>query len=241
MVTHPIQKPKEPAKHRRIDLPYLLIIIAFIGLLCVATYLVTQVDEYSHKAYTLEDQLNVESFEHNETKEQLEITKENLTNTTSQLTAKIDESNSLNFSLKIALNSLNVTKDELDAANASITSLRTELAYARTGGQYLLHDPTLAEVNAFLANDPISNNTYNDTTYTCSYFSRDVKNNAEAKGIRCAMVLLVFNQTLGHAMIGFNATDEGFIYVEPQDDLIKNVVKGGEYWGLEIIDILIIW
>ena len=56
-----------------------------------------------------------------------------------------------------------------------------------------------------------------------------------------AMVLLVFNQTLGHAMVGFETTDKGFLYVEPQYDTCENITKGGNYWGFEIIDVLIIW
>lgn len=36
----------------------------------------------------------------------------------------------------------------------------------------------------------------------------------------------------GHAIVGFNTTDEGMIYVEPQtDEIVKNLEIGKRYWS----------
>lgn len=234
---------KQPERKRifGFDRTYMFIFLLVIIVIGVAGYLMVMVNDYSYQAYTLNNELNNERSAHNETRIALENTSEMLDQTNNQLESQRIEINKLTLSFQTTVEEWNATKRELDGVKSDIANLRTELNYARAGGSFQLHNPTSSEMQAFLQNDSTSNNTYNETTYTCSYFSRDVKNNAESKGIRCAIVLLVFNQTLGHAMVGFDTTDKNFVYIEPQNDIQQNITKGGLYWGLEIRDILIIW
>ena len=243
MPTHPIQRMKTPQRQRLFgfDRTYMFVFILFIIVIGVAGYLVIMVNDYSYQAYTLNGKLTDEMGAHNLTKADLEKTVEELSNKTNIIENKTIEIGQLNTSLNSVTQMYLDVERQMENKNNTIFTLTTELAYARQGGSFLLHDPSTAEMVSFLQNDSTSNNTYNDLNYTCSYFSRDVKNHAEFKGMRCAIVLLVFNQTLGHAMVGFNTSDNGFIYIEPQNDLPQNITKGGTYWGLEIRDVLIIW
>jgi len=121
---------------------------------------------------------------------------------------------------------------------------------AGVGHGYTLRDPTYGEAVAFLSLDLTDRNEYDEDTYVCSHFARDVCNNAEAAGWRCAFVLLDF-QTMGHSVIAFNTIDRGLVYFEPQFDDEVMVIIGRSYAQLNnylsppypdtILDVLIIW
>ena len=69
-------------------------------------------------------------------------------------------------------------------------------------------DPTWQQLVTFLANDLTDRTEYILGKYVCSNFSEDVHNNAEAKGIRSAIVGLDFeNSSVGHALNAFNTVD----------------------------------
>ncbi|TES84451.1 MAG: hypothetical protein E3J92_01280 [Dehalococcoidia bacterium] len=122
--------------------------------------------------------------------------------------------------------------------------------YAGTGHGYCLADPTYAEAVDFLRRDRTDWNRYKDDSYVCSHFSRDVCNNAEAEGWRCAFVELRYSD-LGHSIIAFDTIDRGLVYFEPQFDDEVRVELGRRYsqlndyvipyWDDVIRDILVIW
>ena len=196
----------------------------------------------------------------NNTQWDLSLTERNLNSTSAELgnvsnnfnitSAKLSENNTnLNSTLLL----LNTTQLKLASASHTIddkmkliSNLSSQLDMARLGTKYTLHDPTYDEMNSFLGNDSTSNNTYQNLNYTCGYFARDVVNNATGKGIRCAFVLLLFNNTkYCHAMVAFNTSDNGLIYVEPQNDKTINITIGGKYIDIYpnvyVTDILTIW
>ena len=73
--------------------------------------------------------------------------------------------------------------------------------------------------------------------YDCSQFSRDVYNNAEAAGIRAAVVHVESrNEVTGHASNAFLTTDYGLVYVDCTEapDRIARVTAGKEYRSVEI-------
>jgi hypothetical protein len=86
------------------------------------------------------------------------------------------------------------------------------------GHGYTIKDPTWAEVVDFLARDKTDEKPYNLDIYVCSHFTKDVCNNAEAAGIRCAAVELRFVSGQGHVIVAFNTIDRGLVYFEPQSD-----------------------
>jgi len=122
--------------------------------------------------------------------------------------------------------------------------------YAGTGHGYCLADPTYAEAVDFLRRDRTDWNRYDDDSYVCSHFSRDVCNNAEAEGWRCAFVELRYSDS-GHSIIAFDTIDRGLVYFEPQFDDGVRVEIGRRYsqlndyvipyWDDVIRDILVIW
>jgi len=118
------------------------------------------------------------------------------------------------------------------------------------GHGYTLRDPTYKEAVAFLRGDRTDRNKYDEDSYVCSHFARDVCNNAEAEGLRCAFVELRYSEG-GHSIIAFDTIDEGLLFFEPQfDDKVK-VVISKSYSQLNdyrnpllddiIMDILVIW
>ena len=130
---------------------------------------------------------------------------------------------------------------------------------AGLGHGYTLKDPTSAEVIAFLREDKTDENEYIDDTYgvyICSHFARDVCNNAEQAGYRCAFVELRYPQK-GHAIVAFNTTDKGLVYFEPiTDEKAKPVISKKYYQCIitepdyyyekpsyddTIMDIVVIW
>jgi len=118
------------------------------------------------------------------------------------------------------------------------------------GHGYSLRDPTYAEAVAFLSSDRTDRNRYDEDTYVCSHFARDVCNNAEAEGLRCAFVELRYSSS-GHSIVAFDTIDRGLIYFEPQFDDEVGVEIGRSYAQLNhyvtpsyddwILDILVIW
>ena len=97
------------------------------------------------------------------------------------------------------------------------------------GHGYTLRDPTYKQIIIFLSKDKPDENEYIEGTYVCSHFARDVGNNAEAQGFRCAYVHIFYPEG-GHSIIAFNTIDKGLIYFEPQSDEKTRPVLGKYYY-----------
>lgn len=121
---------------------------------------------------------------------------------------------------------------------------------AGTGRGYCLADPTYAQAVDFLNRDHTDWNTYDEDSYVCSHYSRDVCNNAEAEGWRCAFVELRYEDS-GHSIVAFDTIDRGLVYFEPQFDDEVTLEIGKRYsvlndyivpsWNDIILDIVVIW
>jgi len=121
---------------------------------------------------------------------------------------------------------------------------------------YTLRDPTYQEAVSFIGQDRTNDNEYVEDVYICSHFSRDVCNNAEGEGFRCAYVELRYPDG-GHAIIAFDTVDEGLAYFDAiTDDRVRPIVGERYYQCIEpregyyyeepsfddtIRDILVIW
>jgi hypothetical protein len=111
------------------------------------------------------------------------------------------------------------------------------------GRSWNIRDPTYREMLDFIAEDQTDKNEYSET-YRCFHFTADVKQNALKAGYRCGFVYIEF--TFGsHAIVCFNTTDRGIIFIEPQTDEIVQVVVGKFYERIYIAGTiktyLIIW
>jgi len=121
---------------------------------------------------------------------------------------------------------------------------------AGLGHGYTLRDPTYKQMVSFLRWDKTDRNKYDEDSYVCSHFARDVCNNAEAEGLRCAFVNLRFPEG-GHSIIAFDTIDKGLVYFEPQFDDEVEVIIDQSYSRLNnylkppeddtIMDIVVIW
>jgi len=94
---------------------------------------------------------------------------------------------------------------------------------------YNLHNPTYQEMNEFLAEDTTSLKAYVEDEYVCTDFSAEVNNNAEAQGIRCAIVDIFYPEGYGHTTVAFETTDRGLRFVEPQFDEEVSLIVGKSY------------
>jgi len=97
------------------------------------------------------------------------------------------------------------------------------------GRGYTVRDPTYREAIAFISLDQTDRNEYIEEKYICQNFAADVKNNAFQKGYRCGYVSVWFPDS-GHAIVCFNTTDRGLIFIEPQSDEIMMLTIGKPYW-----------
>jgi hypothetical protein len=143
--------------------------------------------------------------------------------------------------------------------NSGKTDGYDEGVQAGLGHGYTLKDPTYKEAVLFIEQDKTDENKYVEGTYgvyVCSHFARDVCNNAEGKGLRCAFVELRYLEE-GHSIIAFNTIDEGLVYFEAiTDERVRPVVGKRYYQCIEpkpgyyyekpsyddtVMDILVIW
>lgn len=102
-------------------------------------------------------------------------------------------------------------------------------AEQNTANKYIVRNPTYQEMKTFLAQDPTNNKVYVENKYVCVDFAAAVKNNAETKGIRCAVVDIFYPDGYGHTVVAFDTTDRGLIYVEPQFDQEVKLTVGRSY------------
>jgi len=103
-----------------------------------------------------------------------------------------------------------------------------------------LRNPTFQELRDFILGDTTSRSSFVLYKNECRHFTTTVNNNAEAAGLRCAFVLLCFDQGQ-HSVIAFETTDRGLVYIEPQTDAAIHPEVGGYYQGRVIREILIAW
>jgi hypothetical protein len=112
---------------------------------------------------------------------------------------------------------------------SQISALQTNLDRMKTGYGYLFKDPTYAAMKSFMAADQTDKNKYVTNAYECDDFSADTILAAAKQNIRCAFVTIDF-PTSAHAVVAFQTTDRGLIYIEPQSDEEVNLQVGKRYY-----------
>lgn len=99
----------------------------------------------------------------------------------------------------------------------------------KTSSGYVLQNPTYQEMKAFVDQDTTNSNKYEPDEYVCTDFAAAINNNADSKGIRCAIVDIFYPEGYGHTIVAFETTDRGLIFVEPQFDQEVKLVVGQSY------------
>ncbi len=110
-------------------------------------------------------------------------------------------------------------------------------------------DPSWQQLFLFLRTDPTDDRTWTEGIFVSGDFAEMLHNNAEAAGIRAALVGVFFEgKTIGHGLNAFKTTDRGLVYVDntgseelsyeqgyPTEwDKIAYLVKGKEYGLISI-------
>jgi len=103
-----------------------------------------------------------------------------------------------------------------------------------------LRNPTFKEARNFITDDQTNRNKWARNVYECRHFATDVCNHARDAGWNCAFVLFCYEHGQ-HAVVAFNTTDQGLIYIDPQNDKPIYPEVGGEYQGKKIEEILVVW
>jgi len=88
-------------------------------------------------------------------------------------------------------------------------------------GMELVDNPKAQDVDsttllAFLERDKVNENEYERWDYACVQFTHDLHNNAEAEGIRCAVV---WTANRGHIFNAFETVDNGVVFVDASTGL----------------------
>jgi len=139
----------------------------------------------------------------------------------SELSATKDELLTVKTDLQDTKHYLSNVENELAATKLRLSALQTDVFH--------LHNPTFDEVLSFLTEDKTDSNKYIEGDYVCSHFARDVNNNADRQGIRCAYVDIRYPEA-AHAIIAFNTIDNGLVYFDASTDERVRPVVGKEYW-----------
>ena len=209
------------------------------------TALEKQVSSLQTEATTLENEKNT-----------LETQVSSLQANVSSLQSEIVSSENLILSLETQVSNLQSEVTSLE--NEVIQSFNLGYAEGETEGYQLgyeegyiqgvedgpengwyIKDPTYDEANAFINSDKTDENEYT-SDYVCYDFTADFNSNAFQMGYRCGFVYIEFTDS-AHAIVCFNTTDNGLIYIEPQNDNIVDIAIGETYLGETIIDLGIIW
>ncbi len=125
---------------------------------------------------------------------------------------------------------LSTSRELIESLEAELFNLQVNYGRLIAGYGYVLRDPSYQEMKVFLARDRISEHVYVPGEYTCVDFAADVKTNAAREGIRCAYVVIEFRGGGGHAIVAFDTTDEGLVFIEPQFDWEVELQVGKRYY-----------
>lgn len=98
------------------------------------------------------------------------------------------------------------------------------------GRSFNIRNPTSSEMWDFLCYDTTDRLAYIPGKFVCHDYSLRFKKNAFDAGYHCFYVLVNFGSS-AHAVIAFNTTDSGLIFVEPQLDMIVTLKIEKSYSG----------
>jgi len=125
---------------------------------------------------------------------------------------------------------LNASKELTESLEDTLSNLQANYDRLTTGYGYVLRDPSYQEMKDFLEQDETSEQEYLRNEYICVDFAANVKANAAEEGIRCAYVVIEYLGTNGHAIVAFDTTDRGLVYIEPQFDWDVELEIGRRYY-----------
>ena len=195
----------------------------------------TKLSDTQTELTTTINELTSAKAESTNAKSQLATAQTELTSATSELTSTKSELTTTKNELTATKSELSTTKTRMVTIEDTLKGLGMTISASSTCTDASLIDnpqaknPTWQELRTFLLQDTTEQHEYIANVYDCSEYSRDVHNNAEAAGIRTAVVHTWFwETTTGHALNAFLTSDYGLVYVDCTEapDRIAYVEKG---------------
>jgi hypothetical protein len=161
----------------------------------------------------------------------LSVSQKDLETTTTDLQATSLKLETVQKEYQTAADELTKQQEDTRAIGENYDNLMANYNLITSGYGYVLKDPTYQQMKAFLAADRTDANDYVEHNYVCEDFSVDVKAHAIQQKYRCAYVSIRFvGDNSAHAIVAFNTTDRGLIFIEPQSDEEVNLQIGWDYW-----------
>ena len=142
-----------------------------------------------------------------------------------------NELNDVNDNLNAVNNQISNVNDEINQVVENLEENISELEMLESGDRYELHDPTYSEVVNFISSDKTDKKDHIENVFECRHYAREVNNNSEEQGIRCAYVVVNLSGPESHACVAFNTTDKGLLYYESQTDEKVNLETGKDYFA----------
>jgi len=207
----------------------------------------TELESVQSVLTSTQSELVLTQLDLDSTEVELSSTKQKLSSTQTDLSSKKQTLASTQTDLTTTKQPLASTQQQLAVAQETLGGLGITLSMSKECSDAALVDnpsatnPSFSQLMTFLHQDQTEKNTYNIGVYDCSEFSRDVHNNAEARGIRAAVVHIWFRiGRVGHALNAFLTSDCGLVYVDCTDgpDTIARVKVGKEYRSVELYRII---
>ena len=206
----------------------------------------TELNATKQTLATTKTELALTETELDTTKQTLASTQSELTSTKQTLASTQSELSSVQQASTNLQDNLSTTQQQLKVAQETLGGLGITLSTSKENYDAALIDnptatnPTWSQLMTFLSYDQTDKHTYIRNVYDCSQFSRDVHNNAEAAGIRAAVVHVESrNEVAGHASNAFLTTDCGLVYIDctGAPDKIARVKTGKEYRAVVVYNI----
>ena len=163
------------------------------------------------------------------TNEYLIVTQNELNTTRNTLTATQSDLKSAQNKVSGLQSNVTGLQDNLTQARSQVAELQANMSRMSSSYSYVLNDPTYAAMESFLASDKTDQHQYILGTYVCWNYAADVIADAEKQNIRCAFVYVEFADS-AHAVVAFNTTDKGLVYIEPQSDEVVQLKLGTRYY-----------
>ncbi|RLF78873.1 hypothetical protein DRN38_06670 [Thermococci archaeon] len=125
---------------------------------------------------------------------------------------------------------LNQTKGKLLHAQEELNQTKTELKELKRDYYILKKHPTFAEVKRFVEADSTITEFIRDHDAVCYHYALAMQRHAIEHGLFASIVVIRFKEHWGHAIVAFNTSDRGIVYVEPQCKLFVNITLGKDYF-----------
>ncbi len=121
-------------------------------------------------------------------------------------------------------------REQIKTDEIKLVILQSEIDFYRQFTNETLRNPSYSELSSFLQNDSTDNHSYIKDTYVCLDFSYALIRNATIHGFLCGYASVAYGIfSTGHAMVTFDTTDRGLVFIEPQNDEMHKLSTGDKY------------